>query len=82
MIVATGRSQKHVSSLADHLADALKADGMALLSIEGQEKGDWVLVDAGDVIAHIFHPDTRHTYNLEKMWAVALPEPKSAELAV
>lgn len=79
MVVATGRSQRHVAALADHISDRLQALGQPSPSIEGLESCDWVLVDAGDIVVHIFRPEVRSFYNLEKMWAVSLP---SAELAV
>lgn len=74
MIIASGRSERHVASIAQHLHDAIKASGSGFLNMEGHETGHWVLVDAGDIIVHIFKPDVREYYNLEKMWNVALPE--------
>ena len=71
MVVATGRSQRHVASLADDVVRALRGNGMNVMSVEGQQTGDWVLIDAGDVVVHIFRPETRQFYNIEKMWAVA-----------
>ena len=71
MFVASARSQRHVSALADHVADALKKAGQPVLSIEGKDSCDWVLIDAGDVIIHIFRPEVRQFYNIEKMWAIA-----------
>ncbi len=70
MIVATGRSQRHVSALADHVADALKKAGYPPLNIEGKDGADWVLIDAGDVVVHLFRPEVRQFYNIEKMWAI------------
>ena len=70
MIVASGRSARHVSALADHVADALKKDGYPHPSSEGRELGDWVLIDAGDVIVHLFRPEIRQLYNIEKMWSM------------
>lgn len=75
MIVASGRSDRHVTAAAEHLAERLKKRGMPPRSIEGLPKADWVLIDAGDVIVHIFKPEVREFYKLEKMWAVPLPEP-------
>ena len=69
MVVATGRSQRHVSALADHLLRKLKEAGRKDLRTEGQSTGDWVLVDAGDVVVHIFRAEVREFYGLEKMWA-------------
>lgn len=73
MIVASGRSQRHVSAVASKLADRLKELGCPPLSIEGAEAGEWVLIDAGDIIIHLFHPEKREFYNIEKMWEVPMP---------
>ena len=81
MIVASGRSERHVAAAAQHLAERLKKRGMPPRSIEGLPKADWVLVDAGDVIVHIFRPEVREYYNLEKMWAQPLPDPAGAARA-
>ena len=75
MIVATGRSQRHVSSLADKLVDSLKEHGFQPLSVEGKGTADWVLVDCGDIIVHLFRPEIREMYNLEKMWSAPLLQP-------
>lgn len=69
MVIASGTSSRHVSSMSDHLLRCLKNQGLKGLCAEGAERGDWALVDAGDVIAHIFRPEVRSFYNLEKMWA-------------
>jgi len=69
MVVATGRSQRHVGALADHLLRKLKEAGQKNIRTEGQATGDWVLVDAGDVVVHIFRAEVREFYGLEKMWA-------------
>ncbi|MEP1231488.1 MAG: ribosome silencing factor [Litorimonas sp.] len=74
MIVASGRSNRHVSALSDYLLRALKELGHKDLGIEGLEGCDWVLVDIGDVVVHIFRPEVRVFYNLEKIWSVPLPE--------
>ena len=74
MIIASGRSNRHVSALSDYLLRALKELGHKDLGIEGLTGCDWVLVDIGDVIVHIFRPEVRVFYNLEKIWAVPLPE--------
>ena len=73
MIIASGTSQRHVGSLAMHVVEALKAAGYDRISVEGMEVCDWVLVDAGDVVVHIFRPEIRGYYNLEKMWSVEMP---------
>jgi ribosome-associated protein len=69
MVVATGRSKRHVSALADHLLRKLKENGEKNIRTEGQKTGDWVLVDAGDVVVHIFREEVRAFYGIEKMWA-------------
>lgn len=73
MVVATGRSQRHVASLADKLQDKLEEHGVLDIAIEGKDSCDWVLLDAGDIIVHLFRPGVRELYNLEKMWAIAMP---------
>ena len=75
MMIASGTSQRHVGALANHVVRALKEVGFGHISVEGLDRCDWVLVDAGDVVVHLFHPDARRYYNLEKMWSVALPQP-------
>ncbi len=73
MIVASGRSQRQVGAIADHVGRRIKENGFGAARIEGLPACDWVLVDAGDVIVHVFRPEVRKFYNLEKMWAVELP---------
>lgn len=68
MVVASGRSHRHVSAVADHLIKALKDAGLGNARVEGLASADWVLIDAGDVIVHVFRPEVRDFYNLEKMW--------------
>ena len=68
MLVASGRSTRHVAALADHLVEKLRETGRRNVSIEGKAQGDWVLVDAGEVIVHVFRPEVRTFYQLEKMW--------------
>lgn len=70
MIVASGRAPRHVSALADYVTDMLKKQGTPPLSVEGKDTGDWVLIDAGDIVVHIFRPEVRMFYNIEKMWAI------------
>ncbi len=79
MIVASGRSHRHVGAIADKLARELKQNGLARARIEGQENCDWVLLDAGAIIVHIFRPEVREFYNIEKMWMADRPEDPSAE---
>ncbi|MFN0264962.1 ribosome silencing factor [Tepidamorphus sp. 3E244] len=69
MIVASGRSDRHVGAVADRVLRALKDNGHGNVPVEGQETCDWVLIDAGDVVVHIFRPEVRDFYNLEKMWS-------------
>ena len=69
MVVTTGRSNRHVGAVADQLVRALRENGFAKPRIEGLPHCDWVLVDGGDVIVHIFRPEVREFYNIEKMWA-------------
>ena len=70
IVVASGRSQRHVASTAEHLARRLKEAGYGGARMEGLPQGDWVLVDAGDVVVHLFRPEVRAYYDLEKMWSV------------
>jgi len=83
MVIATGTSQRHVSAMADHLSKRTKQAGFGRPSIEGQAQGDWVLIDAGDIIVHLFRPEVRDFYALEKMWTAELTGdmPQSAETA-
>jgi ribosome-associated protein len=78
MVIVTGRSSRHVVTLAEKLVEALKAAGRKHVPVEGRAHAEWVLVDAGDVIVHIFKPETRRFYNLEKMWGMPLLESERA----
>ncbi|QRG09547.1 ribosome silencing factor [Xanthobacter dioxanivorans] len=69
MVIASGRSQRHVGAIAEHLIEALKAAGIKHVRVEGQPACDWVLIDANDVIVHVFQPEVRSFYNIEKMWS-------------
>lgn len=69
MVVASGRSHRHVNAAADHLLRALKEAGFGTSRVEGLNAADWVLIDTGDVIVHIFRPEVREFYAIEKMWA-------------
>lgn len=73
MVVTSGRSHRHVGSIADHVVKALKEAGASRVTVEGQSICDWVLIDAGDVIVHVFRPEVREFYNLEKMWSADRP---------
>lgn len=68
MVVASGRSGRHITSLADHLQSELKGKGLHRVTVEGVVGSEWVLIDAGDVIVHLFPPEIRAYYNLEKLW--------------
>ncbi|MCB9989077.1 MAG: ribosome silencing factor [Rhodospirillales bacterium] len=70
MVVATGRSSRQVGALAEKLQDRLKSAGVKDVKIEGKDLGNWVVLDAGDVIVHLFRPEVRGFYNIEKMWSM------------
>jgi ribosome-associated protein len=70
LIIASGRSHRHVGAMADHLLRALKDAGLGKVKIEGLPHCDWVLIDAGDVVIHLFRPEVRSFYNIEKIWSV------------
>ncbi|MCR9109727.1 ribosome silencing factor [Marivita sp. XM-24bin2] len=71
MVVCSGRSTRQVAALAEKLIETLKSEHGILSKVEGKETGDWVLIDTGDVIVHIFRPEVREFYQLEKMWLPA-----------
>ena len=73
MVVASGRSHRHVGAVAEHLISAIKDAGFGSVKVEGLPHCDWVLVDAGDVIVHVFRPEVRSFYNIEKMWSADRP---------
>ena len=74
MIIASGNSSKHIQSLAEILLNQLKKEGIEKCRIEGKESNEWKLVDAIDIIVHIFHPEKRKFYDLEKMWSELIPK--------
>ncbi len=78
LVIATGRSQRHVGAVAEHLIERLKENKWRPVGVEGMPRCDWVLIDAGEVIAHIFRQEVREFYNLEKMWSVELPASEQA----
>lgn len=80
LVIASGRSSRQVATMAQHLREKLKATGRKAPAVEGLERGDWVLVDAGDIVAHLFRPEVRSFYNLEKMWSIDLA-PAAASVA-
>ncbi|MDX3809322.1 MAG: ribosome silencing factor [Bosea sp. (in: a-proteobacteria)] len=73
MIIASGRVNRHVASIAESLIEALKDAGLSTPKVEGMPACDWVLIDTGDIIVHIFRPEVREFYNLEKMWGADRP---------
>ena len=74
MVVASGRSQRHVGAVADRVVKDLAKVHLPGIRVEGLRQADWVLIDAGDVIVHVFRPEVRAFYNLEKMWAGGKPQ--------
>jgi ribosome-associated protein len=78
MVIATGRSDRQVGAMADHLVQKLKAEGIQRVPAEGMAQRDWVLLDSGDVVVHLFRPEVRSFYNLEKLWS---DEPAQARVA-
>lgn len=74
MVIASGTSQRHIATMAQHLLERLKDAGLKGLSAEGSGQSDWILIDAGDVIVHLFKGELRQFYDLEKLWGTALPE--------
>ncbi len=77
MIIASGTSSRHLQSLAENLVTELKKIGLNDCRIEGKESNDWKLVDALDIIIHLFHPEKREFYDLEKMWSEPIPKEKA-----
>lgn len=74
LIIASGRSHRHVGALADHVLRALKDAGHGKAKVEGLPACDWVLIDCGDVVVHIFRPEVRAFYNIEKMWSLSVAQ--------
>lgn len=70
MVIASGRSSRQVTAIAQHLAEKIKHGGFGNVRIEGLPAADWVVIDAGDVVVHLFRPEVRSFYNLERMWAI------------
>jgi ribosome-associated protein len=73
MIIASGNVNRHVAAISDALVEALKASGLPTPNVEGVPACDWVLIDTGDIIIHVFRPEVRQFYNLEKMWGTDRP---------
>jgi ribosome-associated protein len=78
MVVTSGRSNRHVGAVADNIVKDLAKNHVGGVRVEGMPHCDWVLIDAGDVIVHVFRPEVRTFYNLEKMWTGALPSGRRA----
>ena len=74
MIVASGNSSRHIQALSEILVDELKKKGISYCRLEGRNSSDWKLIDTIDIIVHIFHPEKRKFYNLEKMWSELIPK--------
>lgn len=81
MVIASGRSHRHVGAVADRLTEALKKAGCPAPRVEGLTHCDWVLVDAGDVVVHVFRPEVRDFYNLERLWSADTPQDRPAAKA-
>ena len=81
MVVTSSRSNRHVSAVADHVLKDLDEAGVPGVRVEGMPHCDWVLIDAGDVIVHVFRPEVRTFYNLEKMWAAGRSTERRASRA-
>ncbi len=78
MVVCSGRSQRHVGAMADHLMRDIKDAGHGRANVEGLPHCDWVLIDAGDVVVHLFRPEVRDFYKIERMWQTPVSEEQSA----
>lgn len=77
LVVASGTSRRQIGAMCDHLRERLKKGGFERVPVEGMAQCDWVLIDAGDVIVHLFRPEIRTFYNLEKMWSGPRPGPET-----
>ena len=78
MVIASGTSQRQVATMAEHIREELKSLGVKSPSIEGLPQKDWVLIDGGDVIVHLFRPEVREFYDIEKLWGDPIPHPDQA----
>ena len=74
MIIASGNSSRHIQAISEKLVDELKKKGINNCRLEGRDSNDWKLIDAIDIIVHVFHPEKRKFYNLEKMWSELIPK--------
>ena len=75
MVIANGTSRRHVGSMADHIQRKIKSLGLKTIKAEGLDNCDWVLIDAGEIIVHLFRPEVRSFYNLDKIWIDSSNEP-------
>jgi iojap-like ribosome-associated protein len=75
MVIASGASKRHIGSMADHLLERVKAGGYRSVAVERTDQSDWVLIDAGDVVVHLFRPEVREFYSLERLWGMPMFEP-------
>lgn len=82
MVIATGTSQRHVATMAEHLREKIKAAGHERVPVEGLEQAEWVLIDGGDVVVHIFKPEVRKFYDLEKIWGAPVSRTRQAAQVV
>lgn len=82
LVIASGTSQRHVGAMTDHLHRRMKGLGVKSVAVEGDQQCDWVLIDAGDIIVHLFRPEVRAFYSLEKMWEADLLESEETSGAV
>lgn len=70
LVIASGTSERHIRALADRVIENVREAGMKPIGVEGEKGSDWVLIDLGDVVVHVMHPDKRDFYNLEKLWSL------------
>ncbi len=81
MVIATGQSSRHVGAMTDHLLETFRKNGLRGARVEGRSRSDWVLLDAGDIVIHLFRPEVREFYKLEKLWSHDIPEAAEASSA-
>jgi ribosome-associated protein len=78
LIIASAESARQVKALATHVRDRMKAAGATIIGVEGEQSGEWVLIDAGDIVVHVMQPAVRAYYNLEELWAPPAPKRRAA----